>query len=42
MAEQHHRCDIHKLGQILGDDEGQGGLACCSPRGCRESAGLDD
>ena len=23
--------------QILGDGEGQGGLACCSPRGRKES-----
>ena len=27
----------HELGQTLGDGEGQGGLACCSPWGCRES-----
>ena len=25
----------HELGQTLGDGEGQGGLACCSPSGCR-------
>ena len=25
----------HELGQTPGDDEGQGGLAWCSPRGCR-------
>ena len=24
------------LGEILRDDEGQGGQACCSPRGCKE------
>ena len=23
--------------QTLGDSEGQGSLACCSPRGCKES-----
>ena len=26
---------VDKLGQTSGDGEGQGGLACCSPRGCR-------
>ena len=28
---QHHQCNEHELGQTLGDEEGQGGLACCSP-----------
>ena len=23
-------------GQTLGDSEGQGGLVCCSPQGCKE------
>ena len=27
----------HELGQILGDGEGQGSLACCSPSGHEES-----
>ena len=27
----------HERGQTLGDGEGQGGLACCSPWGGRES-----
>ena len=27
----------HELGQTLGDGEGQGSLACCSPWGCKES-----
>ena len=27
----------HELGQTPGDSEGQGGLACWSPRGCKES-----
>ena len=27
--------DEHELGQTPGDDEGQGGLAWCSPRCCR-------
>ena len=35
MAEQHHWCSEHELGQTLGDGEGQGGLAFCSPWGQR-------
>ena len=31
MAGWHQQCNGHELGQILGDDEGLGGLACCSP-----------
>ena len=27
----HHRFKGHVLGQTLGESEGQGGLACCSP-----------
>ena len=27
----------HELGQSLGDSEGQGGLACCSPWDHKES-----
>ena len=37
MAEWHHQCSGHELGQTSGDDEGQGGLACCSPWGHKES-----
>ena len=33
----HHWFDGPKVGQTLGDGEGQGGLACCSPWGCKES-----
>ena len=33
----HHRLDGHKFEQTLGDSEGQGSLACCSPWGRRES-----
>ena len=36
MAGRHHQCNGHELGQTLGDGEGQGGLACCSPWGCKE------
>ena len=32
-----HRCNGHGLGQTSGDDEGQRGLVCCSPRGREES-----
>ena len=31
----HHRLDGHAFKQTLGDDEGQGSLACCSPWGPR-------
>ena len=31
MAGEHHRFNGHELGKTLGDGEGQGGLACCSP-----------
>ena len=27
----------HELGQTLGNGNGQGSLACCSPQGCKES-----
>ena len=36
MARWHHQCNGHELGQTLGDDEGQRGLACCSAWGCKE------
>ena len=36
MAGWHHQCNKHELGQTLGDGEGQGGLACCSPWSCKE------
>ena len=31
-----HQINGHESEQTLGDSEGQGGLLCCSPRGCRE------
>ena len=31
MAGWHHRLNGHEFEQILGDGEGQGSLACCSP-----------
>ena len=35
MVGWHHRCDGHKFEQVLEVGDGQGGLACCSPWGCR-------
>ena len=37
MVGWHHRLDGHEFEQTLGDGEGQGSLACCSPWGCKES-----
>ena len=37
MAGQHHRCNEHEFGQTRGDAEGQGGLACYSLWGHKES-----
>ena len=37
MAEWHHQCNEHELGQTPGDGKGQGGLACCSSWGHKES-----
>ena len=37
MAGWHHQFSGHELGLILRDDERQGGLACCSPTGHKES-----
>ena len=33
----HHRLNGHEFEQTLGDGEGQGSLARCSPWGCKES-----
>ena len=33
MVGWHHRFDGHGFEKALGDDEGQGSLACCSPWG---------
>ena len=33
----HHRLNVHKLEQTLGDGEGQGSLVCCSSWGHKES-----
>ena len=37
MVGWHHRLDGHGFEQALGDGEGQGSLACCSPWGRKES-----
>ena len=36
MVGWHHRLDGHEFEQALGDSEGPGSLACCSPWGCNE------
>ena len=37
MVGWHHRLNAHEFEQTLGDGEGQGSLACCSPWGYKES-----
>ena len=37
MVGWHHWLNGHEFEQAPGDGEGQGGLACCSPWGCKES-----
>ena len=34
---RHHGLSGHEFEQALGDGEGQGSLACCSPGGLKES-----
>ena len=36
MVGWHHRLNGHEFEQSLGNGEGQGSLACCSPWGCTE------
>ena len=36
IAVWYHQYHGHELGHTLGDGEGQGGLACCSPWGHEE------
>ena len=36
MVGWHHQFNGCELGQTLGDSEGQGGLACCTPWGRKE------
>ena len=37
MAGWHHQLDGHEFEQTMGNNEGQGSLACSSPWGCKES-----
>ena len=37
MVGWHHRLNGHEFEQALGDSDGLGSLACCSPWGCKES-----
>ena len=37
MGGWHHRLDGHEFEQTLAVCDGQGGLACCSSWGCKES-----
>ena len=37
MVGWHHQVDGHEFEQALGDGEGQGSLASCSPWGLKES-----
>ena len=37
MVGWHHQLNGHQFQQAPRDGEGQGGLACCSPWGCKES-----
>ena len=37
MVGWHHRLNGHEFGWTLGDGDGQGGLACCSSWGLKES-----
>ena len=36
MVGWHHRLNGHEFEQALGDGEGEGSLARCSPWGCKE------
>ena len=36
MVGWHHRLEGHEFEKGLGVGDGQGGLACCSPRGGKE------
>ena len=38
----HHRLNGHEFEQALGDGDGQGGLACCSPWCHKESDMTED
>jgi len=42
MVGWHHRLNGHEFEQALGDGDGQGSLACCSPWGHKASTWLSD
>ena len=37
MVRWHHQLNGHEFGWTLGVGDGQGGLVCCGPWGCKES-----
>ena len=37
MVGWHHQLDGHESEEVPGVGDGQGGLSCCSPWGCKES-----
>ena len=37
MLGWHHQLEGHEFEQALGVGDGQAGLACCGPWGCKES-----
>ena len=37
MVGWHPQLNGHEFGETLGVGDGQGGLACCSPQGCKQS-----
>ena len=37
MVGWHHQLNVHEFEEALGDGEGQGSLACCSPWGQQRS-----
>ena len=41
MVGWHHRYKGHEFEQALGDDAGQGSLACCTPQSCRVGHNLE-
>ena len=41
MAGWHHQCNGHEFEEALGVGDGQGSLACCNPRGRKESDKTD-
>ena len=42
MVGWHHRFDGHEFEQALAVGDGQGSLACCNPRGRKESDTTDN